>query len=538
MYRGFSVSIPVGTGGYNGNRNVDQIPINQLVKAENIRFDGNAVIKAGGLKVYDSNAISGTPTCLAGHDWHPTTSVQRQVTAWSNGSIYKEAGGDQDNVTLASGLTISNPAVFIEGGQEDGSGNRKLFFYCDGVAPKVLAADGASMTDLTNVPADWAGSVQPAFAVLHDYRMWAFAPSSYPHSVYASKLDDHGDFSTGSPTPPIMQVAPGFSERISAAFPDIQQNSRQLYVFKFPYGIFRLDTTNIVSRYVPIVTVSRTVGCPGPNAITQVENDVWFIGQNGHIYSLSAVANTQNVQQADLTAALFLEAWTEDNVALAESDLKHARMEYDPRRKELYVMFRSKTSNYNAIGFVIDVRQENNPKISVEDRGAYFEAIWQARDTGGDLIMYAGGEGGVFYKMNDSDRLIGASTPYTGELETPETDFAFVSQEMRNKEKRFDWFEIDIIPTGNYNLNVEFKIDGETYRSDTINLGYSGSLLGTGTLGSFVLGGGGTIKHHKIPIGGSGRRLGVRLWNSDADQNFELTNMIVGFKTLGHEGES
>jgi hypothetical protein len=534
-YTGLNVKYPLGAGGLNGNRNVDKIKPGQLVTAENIRFDGNSIIKAGGLKLIDSNAIAATPDCLAGHDWHGVIGTQRQVTAWSSGAVYKEVGADVDSVTLVSGLTFNHPVVFVEGGQETGSGNRKLYMYSEDVAPYVLAADGATMSALTAVPSDWTGSTQPSFATYHDFRMWAFSPAAYPHTCYVSNIDDHGDFTSGEPTPPIFQIEPGFGERVSAAVSDIQKSSRFLYIFKYPFGVFRIDTTAVVSLYIPIETVSKAVGCAGPNAVAQVENDIWFIGSNGHIYSLRAVESEQNVQNADLTAMFDLEGYAKDNFKMDRDEIKHARLVYDQRRKEVWVMFRDKTDNLNSHGFVIDLREAGNPKICVEKRGEYFEGMWTVRESG-EPVVYCGGTGGVIYEANEADRRIGAATAYNAEWEMPETDFDWLNKELHNRVKRFDWVEFDIIPKGNYNLNLDFIIDGESYRTTTILLGAAASTFPE-DLGSFILGGGQRLSQHKVQIGGWGRRFAVRAWNNTVNQDFELVGMTISLKPLGIEGE-
>jgi len=109
----------------------------------------------------------------------------------------------------------------------------------------------------------------------------------------------------------------------------------------------------------------------------------------------------------------------------------------------------------------------------------------------------------------------------------------------------FDFLELNIRPTGNYDLSVTFIIDGIEKASRTINLGGAGSTLNDtdfelapanpGKL-NFVLGGA-TLTKHKIPIGGCGRRLGMRFSNSQTDEDFEAIDAIVSLKPLGEAGE-
>lgn len=538
MYKGVTVNYPIGDGGFNGSRNRQLIPVGQLSKARNIRFDTSSIVKAGGLSVFDSNAVACSPDILAGHDWHPTTALQRQVTVWSDGNIYKETSGNQDAVTLDSCRSFSEPIVFVEGGQESGSGNRKLFIYHANIMPQQLTADGATTSDLSNIPTDWdacGGNSQPAGAVYHDFRIYAFAPPTYPHTIYASNLDDHGDFSSGEPSPPIFQVTPGYGERISAAISDFHTGSRDLYVFKYPRGIFRIDTTSVVGAYIPVDTVSLDIGCPGPNAVAQVENDVWFIGQDAHIYSLSAVTSEQNVNRADLTALLNLEDWVADNVSRTEAKLKFARITYDPLRKEVHVAYRGLGDDLGSKVLVIDIQQPNNPRVTIDDRGEYFEAMWLARESTGNDRIYCGGTGGVFYKANDGTISVNG-TSYTAEFELPETDFSWAEASLRARQKRFDWLELATIDAGDGVLNIEFLIDGVSYRTASIDLNAEGSLLGTGVMDSFILGGGLFNRTYKLRVGGFGNRLSIVFKSTDA-KKFEIVAANISFKPLGYKGE-
>lgn len=543
-YRGTTVQYPLGNGGFNGIRNRDLIPLGHLAKARNVRFETSSIVKAGGLALYDSNAIAATPNCLAGHDWHPTAALQRQVTAWANGDVYKEVSGDQDSVTWATGLTLDKPIVFVEGGQETATaGNRKLYMYMEGIPPREALADaGASgLAEIANTKwpggagGDWSAD-GPAGAIWHDYRIFAFGHPTYPHTIYTSNLDDHADFTAGEPSPPIFQVSPGSAERISALASDFQTGSRDLYVFKYPKGIFRINTTSIVSAYISTDTVTTDIGCPGPNAVAQVENDVWFIGQDGHIYSLASVISEQNVARADITELLNLEDWLNEFVGRTEAKLKFARILYDPKRKEVHVTYRGIGDSLGSVSLIVNVSQQNNPRIVVEDRGTYFEAQWLSRQSTGEDKLYTGGSGGVFYKANDGTITIGASTTYTSEFEIPGTDFSWVSPGLRDRVKRFDWFSVSVVDSGSGQLQFDFYIDGVLYSSDTADLTASGDALDTGVLDAFQLGGGLQMRTYKVKIGGFGVRFGAVIKSNDSEK-FEIAGADIGFKPLGQKGE-
>lgn len=544
-YRGIHIPYPLGQGGFNGSRNIASILPGQLYEAKQIRFKDNTLKTAPGLTLLDSNGVSNAnATLCAGYEWSPTTSTNRQITVWSDGKVYKETSDNLDAVELANGVTVSSPFSFVEGGQEDGTGNRKLFMFTSNVCPKILTGDGSSFTDIAsaNYPSDWNNNF-PSFGLYHDYRVYAFSPPSNPHTVYCSFIDDHGKFedSNATPQPPIFRVEPGVGLKCSAAISDITQGSNQVFVFKYPKGIFSFNSTDVVSSYIPLRQISLDVGCCGPNAVCQVENDILFIGQNGHIYSLSAVQTAQNVNQADLTARLNLTDWIDQYVSQNLSYLQFARLVYNKRRREVWALFRSSYStSYLSVGFVVDISDMGNPKISVEDRGSYYEGLWTGYRSGEETI-YCGGNGNSIYYEDELSYKVGSSTKYTSKFEIPETDFEWFNPQLRNCMKRFDWLEIEYIPQlAETPINITVYIDGSQIRtvSDTLTA-TEGSKIGDSStpIGSFTIGGGRRTQRVNVRIGGYGRRLGISLRTNTVSTGFEIERFTFGLKAIGHQGE-
>jgi len=88
-----SAVLPCGAAGLDGNQNTYQVSIDHLVLANNIRFDNKSIRKSPGMLSLDG-PVDSALTCFGGISWWPNTVDQRQVTAWSNGSIYKETTGN------------------------------------------------------------------------------------------------------------------------------------------------------------------------------------------------------------------------------------------------------------------------------------------------------------------------------------------------------------------------------------------------------------------------------------------------------------
>lgn len=528
-YRGITADLPCGLGGLNGNQNVFRIPITDLIKARNIRFDGFGWRKAPGLGLFDATPVTGAPTCLAGVDWRPDSATQRQVTAWNDGRIYKETGGNLDAVTLVSGLTFTDPVTFVEGGSLTFGADRELFMYSKNVAPQVLVADGASMAGITAESPDWAAQ-KPSSAVYHDARIVAFGIDSAPHNLYFSSVSDHGDFTAADSR--VFEVAPGQGDRIVAGFSFLPQ---ALYVFKYPRGIWTVDTTDLTGFFLPISLVRDDIGMAGPHAVAKVGNDVLFISSNGRLYSLTALRPDVDPSDADITARLNLTEFIKANVNAERLD--HARLVYDEIRKEVWYIYTSKDGTVNDSALVFDINDLSTPKPAVEDRGNFFEAAWPRIDANGFTEILVGGEDGNVYRTNSPNRNIGGTDAYVAEFQYPDTDFEFVSRELGGREKRFDFLEVTVVPTGNYDLGFEILVDGDSKKTVTVNLGEGDSVFDTGVFDTAKFGGQ-TVVKHRVEIDACGNQLGLRGFNSGLNQDFSISNIRIYFRPLGNTYEA
>jgi hypothetical protein len=567
-YNGYIAPFVAGRGGLNGAENKELIPYSDLIIAKNIRYDGDAWRKAGGMVPFDANAVPNA-TCIAGIDFHINASAQKQVTAWQRTvnantvyTVYKEVGGDVDNVMLLNVTdALTEPIVFVECGQEYVNNAKKLLMFCKNVVPYCLTGDGTTMNALTNVQCsvDWSSTDQPAAGIVHDHRVYAWGNKNAPHAIYVSNLDDHTNFyaetgNTGYP-PPTFDVVPGKGDGIVACH---SIGTTRLFVFKAPVGIYYLDTDNITSYYLPTTTVREDIGMAGPLGITKVGSlGTWFIGSDAHIYSLESISNPDvDLKDASITGQMNMTQWLEENVN--PTYLKHAKLIYNPKRKEVLAYYTGGSGTINNIGLVIDVRNPQMPRIATEERGTYFQAAWNYRPIAQNVysLVLSGGSDGYVYKLDQDSRIrVNTTTGYGASLRTPDTDFSWVSPELENRDKRFDYFEVVMTSKGAHNLYITLYIDGEYHSGPyAVDCGGTGGLLAGGsamtntivttgygltpvtTKTAFTFAASGLIRR-KIKIGGIGRRLGFMLHNNEATQDFDIAKVLVSFQVLGTGGE-
>jgi hypothetical protein len=215
-------------------------------------------------------------------------------------------------------LSKTRRGRFVVGGKEDAARPRKLF-YLNGVDPiMVIAGDATTNNPIAKPSADWGVSSdatkQPINGIVHQDSFVVFGNLNDPHRIYWSTPSDHEDFqTTAAPTVPYMsiRVASNIGRRLYGA----AQFQGVLYLWKHPYGIFYVDDTPIDRLQWSYRIRSMALGCaPSPYAVLATDDDVIFCDAEGHFHLLSAVATLGGTRDSDLTRALGLHTWTQQNV--------------------------------------------------------------------------------------------------------------------------------------------------------------------------------------------------------------------------------
>lgn len=532
------VDFPCGQGGYNASENPYTIPPTDLIVARNIRYDGEVFVKAPGLSAVDANTIASnnTLTCVGGHSWNPAGTT-KQITVWSNGNVYKEASGDLDSVTIHTGWNATQgPAVFVEGGDIEVSDDRELYLFGEYNLPKKLVADAGSMVNITATASDWSTNNYPTFAFYHNSRIIAGGNGNAPHVYYISTLNDHGDFNISNGAR-AFELAPGFGERLVAGYSHLPE---RVYFWKYPKGIFYVDTTDISALYLPTALLRSDVGAAGPHCVTKVDDDLWFVSANGRIYSMNALRPDTDLKSSDITALYNLERFIENNVD--KTALKWARLVYDETRREVSFYFTSTDGVINDRALVFDLNKEK-ARISIEERRSYdttngvyrsyFHAVWPVQSTLGSTVFYAAGNTGKVYELNNANRSVDGEA-YLGEFQTPDTD---LGPELGGIKKHFTFLEITLAGTGSYDLLCDVYVDGRFQKTLSLPQTSSGDVFDTAVFGEAVFGQSSTIDKRRRELDLHGETISLKFYNSGENENFKVRNVRVYFRTLGDIGE-
>lgn len=525
MYKGTSVTFPCGQGGLNANSNPYDIPPAQLTNALNIRYYGDTWLKAPGYSVL--NIVPLLAGCVAGFDFHPTTGVNRQITVWNDGKVYKEISNNFDSVELLSGVDTSEPISLFETAQVGSAQTKSCYLFGKNIAPKCLDGDGTEFVGITNESGDWA-TTKPYGAFPHDLRSWAFGVEQFPHLLYGSTITDTGDFTgTGAS---VWSVRPDIGDIIMGG---ISYLETVMLVFKYPVGVVAVDTADLSATYLKQQLVRHDIGLGGPGLLTKVGSDIMFVSATGRLFSISAARPDIDPIQADITEILNLSDFLDQNIDFAK--LKFGRLLWDPFRQELHFCFTSRGSstNNNKV-LVFDMSQSNNPKASVDDRG--LAATWLKQEQGQNTKVLTAGADGFVYLQGSANKSIDGIA-YTSVFEYPETDLSPFSETLGGVKKRFDWLEIYYVPSGTYELKVDVTVNSENTKTLQFDMSDEGDVFDDAIFDEAIFGGQSFFRR-KQRIGMIGHTIQLRGYNSGVNEDFEIIKIVLHFKPLTEEYEA
>lgn len=511
-YIGQIFPIPVGQSGLVGTRDQSSIDPDKLIIARNLSYYGLTTQKEGGASKYNTAVLTGAPTILGGWDFWPTAGVQRMILFASDGKMYKDSGAGTFPTTLKSGLTVTNVVpVFVEGGLEAAGRSRKLFCFSGSNPVQVLSADGVTTSNLATPPADWTGATQPSFGCIHDNRMFGGGNINDPHRVYYSLSSDQEVF-TGAGTGTIS-IYPGEGERLVGGI----SFKGLLVLWKFPVGIYIVDTTDPDSLNWTVSRLSKNVGGVSPLGAVAIDNDVVFVDSAANIHMLSAVNEFGFLSASNLSRQGHIYSFLQDNMSLAR--LGSVRGVYYAAKRELHFAMTGLGAVINNVRFVLDFNRGDMIRFRYSDRDVC-ESIWLKKDSSNTPRLTSGDNAGFVWDM-DKTAKSKDSLGYSGAFQTPYMDFSWINPKLASVRKIGQYLEMEVAPTGNWNLSVDIFWDGQYTQTVNFNMGITSSTLGAFTLGTDQLAGD-QILTRKKRITGSGRRVSLLGYNNGAGEDFAV----------------
>lgn len=548
-FRGVEANVELAKFGLVGSRNLAAVPVTALLQGRNISLDTGAITRSGGSIRYNGGASAGSAyqleattdryeledgtgvllmedgaaalggSILGLKDWFPTSDAQRLI-AYIDDAVDAHLMRDETGsgiFTIAATLTTGGLPVFAEGGSEEIGRDKKLFVTTGQDTVQVFAADAATSSDIgVNAPSDWTGTDQPRSLFFHNGRLWGVLE----HILYGSTVTDHEDFTSAGTVIIPVQTGEGAYIQGGISF------KGRLFLFKWPNGIYWLDDSSTTQANWQVKRLTKSTGLAGPNTLCQVDDDVLFLSEIGHIHMLSGIQDFGDVQNSDLTALNELTSYVRDNIDTSKAALERGWAIYYPEKKQARFAMRSFGSAVNDIQFVVDLNHKDTPRMYIEDKDEC-GALALRQDTKRVERPISGDSGGIIWLL-DQTSTARDGHGYVSEFQIPHTDFAWYHEKLASIRKNYAYLEATMQPTGNFVLSFDVIYDGILRDIITMNTGEGGAALGSFVLGTDVLGGDSLLQTRKR-LRGSSRRLSLVGRQDGANEKFTLSQLSIGF---------
>lgn len=532
MYAGNWATVPLGTQGLFSDLPSSEIPQTALIRSFNIDYAPGYLQKAPGSIRYNRTPLTGGVIAMT--DYWYTYIQQRMLVATADGKIWKDYGDYTfSNMTpITTGLgALTNACQFVIAGQEVAGNPKKVFFFSGGQSQVRVIEGDSNFSALIAAPSvDWANpnisgdninSNFPLFGLLHRGRLWCFAKSI----AYASNTTNHEDFQTTN-SYLTMNVGPGEGGNITGAF--VYKNT--LFVFKqgdFVYTLVESDPDPANWYFNKLATGFGIAS----NAAAAQCNDNLFVGNvTGSLTNYGATFYDTNFSQADAFKTNRVNKFYRDNTTPAGI----------PFMQSLYYaekgvgMFTSRAS-YLTYNNAIITYSLSDPAVPKWGYWNHYQADCLAlrRDINNVLRPIYGDSSGYVNLADWNTRTVSGQA-YLAEFKTPYWDFRWLDPSFSTKNKAFERLAVTFVPTGNHFLSIDVWIDGKFSNTYQANLTLNKNYLGAFMLGRDFLG---TEDEQTvmIPIQGSGRRISLRCYNGNAYENFQVSQIAIGFRVTGED---
>lgn len=529
MYRGMIVPVHLGDGGLLTDQNQSRTPITNVIRAENIRLKYGYIEKDFGSRRWSKTSLNSAILGLI--EYYPDPILQRVIAATADGKIYKFTTGYlSSEVTSETTPTLKTQRQvhLIAGGFEQTGNPKKLFIFTGSDPVQQISGDASTRSDIPNPAADWSGTNQPSFAIIHRSFMWAFGNQNYPHNIYRSLITDHSNFKT---TPSVNTVFPNEGERLISAI----VFRGKLFLFKYPRGVYILVDDDVDPTNWYFSKVTDSFGAVSAHSAIEVMDDFLVANATGGVSTFSITNALGGVETEDAFNILGILRFVQENL-VPGGTLDRCTLYHD-LKKLCYLTYRSKSGSTVDRMIVLDYR--STPPLVTIDTKYQANCLALKRDLLGSQRPIYGADDGYIYEMGDSDvftdRNINGSG-YVSGFQTPHMDFGAIDisplfgQSIADKNKIFDFLEVVFQPAGNWNVNVDVYIDNNYSETLSFKMSSGGEMGNTTTTMDTARMASLGNRSYLKPIHGQGRRISFYVYNNNANQYFKLSTLKVYFR--------
>lgn len=514
LYMGETYRIPLESGGFNHNKNVDTVPPASFRHTSiNLWLNEGGIRKRGGTAIIDTTASMDGSNVVGLFDFVDGGGTSYIVRATANGKLWKNI-----STTFKTGWTASKKVHFMQWGDD--------LYACNGADIPTVYTSGTASVDLTAMPTDWTGTNYPKYMVQHgsgnSVRNWAFGCPTTPKNVYVTPNNDPQNFDNATVLNFYIETGDGHGIVGGVEFGD------RLVLFGKKKSFIMNDSSTNTSDW-GYTEAQWTGGVAHNRLVVRTPNDLVCMNEAGDIYSVAAAESYGDYKAASLARPSYMHEWINEHVNLAYIDDFHGI--YDPvQRAVMYFVVRHGSTEVDtALMYYIDRPPESAWTIcGNHDYVSGYSALCSAlvRQSIGVWKIYTGGYAGKVWRLGEVNRNDN-SNAFLARYRT--SMLAFDNVRMS---KRYDRLRVVAAQSGEVDATLRSWVDGEILEPKSFAFATRGEYLGSFVLGTSVLGGT-TISEDTIDIGVIGKRLELELASTKANEDFFFSQLMVDFVPLG-----
>jgi len=519
-YKGEHFRVSCAQGGFSHNSNLDVITPSEMIHpSRNLNYFNNGREPRGGTSHVLDSAYTDTPQIMGLYNFIMTNNDNNFIVACcKDGKIYKD------------GSTTIHPALQTT---EEYFWDFEVFdnelYMVNGKNTPLKWTGSGNASALTAIPSDWTGGNMPSWIVKHgrgnSERMWAGGcPTSTPWTIYASKNSDADALGDGDVVTIKINTGDGYGIVGATEFGD------RLICFgkNNSYIIDDLDPTAANWGYD---TAQWEGGVATNRLVCRTPNDIVCMQDDGEIYSVLAAEKYGDYQAASLTRMSYMHEWIKEFVDL--SSIKKFHSIYDPRLRaiKVFVLRNGQSEIDAALVYSIDRSPEEAWMIHgnwASASGYDASASCFVRQDDGPNDIYTGDYSGMIWRLEQNDKNDNNNAFYSGF----KTGYMHFGRPETKKHFKRLWMTVE--PKGQWDMTIDWSVDGVQQTRKTVSLAGLGAALGGFTLGTSKLGGDELIDS-AVNLGMKGRRVQFEIYNNSADQGFFVSGFGIDYRNLGRE---
>lgn len=477
-------------GGINTFLPAHNIADNEVSDAYNCEFSTVGLKTRLGKSKYNSVELSSAGSVRGLYASYSTGS--RFILAASDqGKMYKD-NGSGTFTELEAGYTADSFYTFAD--------FRTYTFWVNGY-DVLRRYDGSNVDTIAGAPTNIVGLLS------NENRLFAWKANE--NNLYFCALNDETDWDVASEYAGFLTVPQIKGDFVVAC----ARQSRAIVVFKSK-SIWRYNITGLPRNWTREL-ISDSLGCAGRFAIDQIEDLIFFMGDDGRVYELSQGIKiiSDKIDSPDNAR------WGLPK-DMSMSDRSETIVKYMPSKKAVRVIYNDASASTDYPNMFADYYRSRKAWLR-GNLSAYCMAICDGKDDTG--YMYAGDTtSGYVYRIDTGTNDDGSAIE--SYFETKAYDFGIV-----DVKKIHATVYMSSYPAGNWSVTLTQFVDFDaTGTNFTVSQYITGAIWDTSIWDVDVWGGAGLVRSRTDVGNNSGYYVSYKVYHNTLDQWFEIRGL--GFK--------